>query len=159
MPDCVLLIPDKELALSANVGRRDKGEAAEGPQNKQWGRFRLPCPCQLCLLIAEDFVEGGANGSNQIVTAGRRKMSKFMKGVLEFTGEIFVSALGWLVCLFFLFAAYGVGSRMATYFGHGDHRDMAGLLCALALVWIYEHRNIEEKYEHLRTSIALTPQH
>jgi hypothetical protein len=25
MPDCVLLIPDKELALSANVGRRDNG--------------------------------------------------------------------------------------------------------------------------------------
>jgi hypothetical protein len=47
-----------------------------------------------------------------------------------------------------------LGAAFDAYFAHGDHPEMAGLLSALALVWMYEHRNLERKYERLRRSIT-----
>ena len=80
-------------------------------------------------------------------------MSKFGKYVGAFARDIIAEVIGWFVCIGFLVGAYLVGRGLThRYFGNVNP-DMIGLLVALALVWIYEHRNFQHKYDRLREQL------
>jgi hypothetical protein len=76
-------------------------------------------------------------------------MSKIAKGVRDFSVEAVVTVIGWAFCLGVLGGAYRIGVWAATYFREGNS-EMFGLLSALTFVWLYEHRNLEDKYNRLR---------
>ena len=81
-------------------------------------------------------------------------MSKFGKHVRSFARDIIAEVIGWFVCIGFLVGAYLVGRGLThRYFGNVNP-DMIGLLVALALVWIYEHRNLQHKYDRLREQLV-----
>jgi hypothetical protein len=69
---------------------------------------------------------------------------------LQFIVNVIVSVIGWLVCLTILAGAFALGQWAAPILGWEGNKDTLGLLSALTLLWLYEHRNIETKYERLR---------
>jgi hypothetical protein len=79
------------------------------------------------------------------------------KAAGEFVREIIVSVIGWLFCVAILSSAFGFGHWAASHLGGEGNPDTFGLLSALAVVWLYEHRNIEGKHEHLRELIVGKP--
>ena len=81
-------------------------------------------------------------------------MSKFLEDVKDFVIEMVVLAISWLVCMAILAGFYAMGRWAAPHFGWDAGREMFGLLSALTVLWIYEHRNIEGKYDRLRELIA-----
>jgi hypothetical protein len=88
-------------------------------------------------------------------------MSKLWERVSKAAGELVVEAIatviGWVFCLVILSGAFALGHWAASYSGDlTQSSDMVGLLSAFALVWLYEHRNIEWKYERLRELIEDT---
>jgi hypothetical protein len=76
-------------------------------------------------------------------------MSQFRKYVGDFASEIIVEVIGWFFCISFLVIANGIGRGLAAHFGDANP-DMIRLLSALALIWLYEHRNLDAKYDRLR---------
>ena len=74
-------------------------------------------------------------------------MSKY---VADLAVEIVVLVIGWLVCVSVLANAYVLGRWAAPHLGWDGGRDMFGLLSALTILWIYEHHNLEGKYDRLR---------
>jgi hypothetical protein len=84
-------------------------------------------------------------------------MSKFLKYVTNLAVEIVAIVIGWLVCVSVLAGAYTLGRWAAPHFGWDGGRDMFGLLSALTILWIYEHRNLEGKYDRLRELIDRQP--
>ena len=87
-------------------------------------------------------------------------MSKFRKYVADLAVEILALVIGWLVCISVLAGAYTLGRWAAPHLRVWDGgRDMFGLLSALTILWIYEHRNLEGKYDRLRELIDRQPSH
>ena len=81
-------------------------------------------------------------------------MSKLSDYVGDLLGDIVAEILGWAVCLGVLIGCYSLGHVVAPHIGWPDGRDTLGLLSALAALWLYEHQNIERKYDRLRDLIA-----
>ena len=72
-----------------------------------------------------------------------------MPSTSKFLREFFVVMIGWAVCLNFLTGAYLLGWWLAPHLGWTGNREILGLLSAITLVWIYEHRHFETKLDKL----------
>jgi hypothetical protein len=77
-------------------------------------------------------------------------MSGFRKYVQEVAVESVVLVLGWLFCITVLAGAFALGRWAVPYLGWTGSPDTFGILSVLTSLWIYEHRNIEGKYDRLR---------
>jgi hypothetical protein len=86
----------------------------------------------------------------RIVKWLRKEIEKFVKWLKEIAVELVVWVIGWLVCVSFVAGGFGIGRWAAPHLGWDGNPDTFGLLSAITLVWIYEHRNAEEKYNRLR---------
>jgi uncharacterized membrane protein len=75
------------------------------------------------------------------------------KAIGEITGEILVVIAGWSSCMISLVGAYSLGWWLAPHVGWNAGRETLGLLSVLAAIWLYEHRNLENKYLRLREII------
>lgn len=69
--------------------------------------------------------------------------------VAELVGGLIGDAIGWFFCMAMLGGFYALGSALAHFFGGAEHRDTFGLLSAGALVWIYEHRRSDERWQRM----------
>ena len=74
-----------------------------------------------------------------------RKSSKFS----DFLVECVVVLIGWAFCINVLVGAYLLGWWIAPLVGWTGDREILGLLSAITLIWIYEHRHFEEKLNSL----------
>jgi hypothetical protein len=83
-------------------------------------------------------------------------MFRLWERIGEATAEVIVTIVGWMVCLFILSIAFGLGRWVASYLDWQVSPDTIGMLSALAFLWLYEHRNIQEKYERLREGYTAT---
>ena len=82
-------------------------------------------------------------------------MARFLKPVERMLVEPFVWRIGWLVSASRLGVAFQLGRWVAPHLvGWDGSSDMFGLLSAIGLLWMYEHRNIEGKYDRLREMIT-----
>lgn len=70
--------------------------------------------------------------------------------VSEVIPDVIALVIGWLFCISILAGAFGLGRWAAPHLGWDGSPDTFGLLSALTFLWIYEHRNLEGKYERLR---------
>jgi len=77
-------------------------------------------------------------------------MRRLNEVVEDFVGEVFALVIGWLVGITVLAGAYAIGQWAASHLGWSGNNGMFGLLSALVFVWLYEHRNLERKYDRLR---------
>jgi hypothetical protein len=67
-------------------------------------------------------------------------------GAPEFIGMAIAEVIGWAFCMAMLAGAYLIGFYLADHFGGAEHRDAFGILSALVLIWLYEHRLAEERW-------------
>ena len=67
----------------------------------------------------------------------------------ELIAEVVVSELGWSFCMAMAAGAYFAGFALAQHFGGAEHRDSFGILSAIVLIWIYEHRRAHERWSQL----------
>lgn len=74
-------------------------------------------------------------------------MSDKKNGLIE---ELIIVVIGWPVCIAMLSGAFALGQWGAPIVGWSGNKDMFGLLSALALVWLYEHKSSQQKYDQLR---------
>lgn len=81
-------------------------------------------------------------------------MSMIRKNVESVGAEAVVLLVGWLVCISVLAGAYTIGRWAAPHLGWEYGADTLGLLSAVTILWLYEHRNAEGKYERLCELIA-----
>jgi hypothetical protein len=77
-------------------------------------------------------------------------MSKLWNYVSEFAVEAVVLVVGWFFCISILAGAYGLGRWAAPHLGWNGSIDTFGLLSAITFLWLYEHRNVQGKYDRLR---------
>ena len=82
------------------------------------------------------------------------RMSKLGEGISNFVADSIVLAVGWAFCLAMLIGFYGLGYLAAPYVAGEEHRDSVAMLSALVLVWLYEHRRAETRWEHLNDRIS-----
>lgn len=82
-------------------------------------------------------------------------MAHFKESIKEFVGECIALMVGYIVCVSILAGWYGIGQWAAPYLGWSGNKDVFGILSALALLWLYEHRNIEHKHNRLRELLDL----
>lgn len=73
-----------------------------------------------------------------------------MKQVQDMIAEAIASIVGWLFCLGVLVGAYVFGRMFAVWTGAVDEATAYGLLSALAVVWLYEHRVAYDRWERLK---------
>ncbi len=73
-----------------------------------------------------------------------------VKFIQDMAVELVVWVIGWLVCVSFVAAGFGIGRWAAPHLGWDGNPDIFGLLSAITFVWIYEHRDAEKKYARLR---------
>lgn len=77
-------------------------------------------------------------------------MSKIKEATDGLVADVIVWAIGWVLCMTALVVAFSLG-RWAAARALGDiSPDAAGLLSALAVVWLYEHRHFDEKLDRMR---------
>jgi hypothetical protein len=67
-------------------------------------------------------------------------------GIPELIGSLLGDILGWAFCMAILAGAYLLGYALAGYFGGASHREAFGLLSAINVIWIYEHRRNDERW-------------
>lgn len=77
-------------------------------------------------------------------------MPKISKWVTETVTEITVDVFGWFICLAVLVAFFDIGRRSAAWLGWAESPDTIGLLSAVAAVWLYEHRRMEDRWDKTR---------
>jgi hypothetical protein len=81
-------------------------------------------------------------------------MSKITKLFHDPLIDFAVLAFGWLVCVVFHVGGFGIGRWAAPHFGWEGNPDIFGLLSAIAVVWLYEHREAERKHDRLRDCLT-----
>lgn len=67
--------------------------------------------------------------------------------VPELIGEVVVTLIGLVICVGILGSVYFMGYGLAHYFGGGEHRQAFGLIAAIAIIWIYEHRIAHDRWQ------------
>lgn len=70
----------------------------------------------------------------------------------EAFGGLIAEVIGWFFCMALLAGAYAIGSYLAGHFVGVEHRDAAGLLSAITVIWLYEHRRADERWARFRES-------
>lgn len=63
-------------------------------------------------------------------------------------GEAVVAVIGWCFLMGFLGAVFFLGQRFGSYVGI-KNPDVAGLLSVITVVWIYERRDNQARYDRL----------
>ena len=71
-------------------------------------------------------------------------------GVADLIAEFVAAFLGWAVCLGMLAGGFVLGYGAAHFFGLEAHRESAGLLSAISVIWIYESRKAHDRQEAAR---------
>jgi hypothetical protein len=80
------------------------------------------------------------------------KFKDFKDFIGDFLGEGIALVIGWLVCIGVLIGAYYLGFWLAPHLGWRGNPETFGLLSAVAIVWLYEHRHFEEKLNRLNNN-------
>jgi hypothetical protein len=62
-------------------------------------------------------------------------------------GTVIADVLGWVFLMGWLIGSYGVGVLVAKFLGLADQAQSIGLLSALAVIWMYEHRLANDRWE------------
>jgi hypothetical protein len=83
-------------------------------------------------------------------------MSEKFGPVQNVVGDITAGVFGWFICLIVLFGAFYFGRCAAPHIGWIGNPDVAGLLSAIALVWLYEHHNARGRHQRLRENLDRT---
>jgi hypothetical protein len=68
-------------------------------------------------------------------------------GVPEAIGELIGQVIGWAFCMAVAAGAYFIGYGAAGHFGGEQHRDAIGILSAIVVIWMYEHRRANERWQ------------
>jgi hypothetical protein len=68
-------------------------------------------------------------------------------GTGEAIGHFIGDVIGWIFLMAIAAGAYFLGYAVAGYFGGAEHKDAFGLLSAIVLIWMYEHRLAEERWQ------------
>lgn len=71
-------------------------------------------------------------------------------GFTDTAAEIFVSLLGWTICMSMAVGSYFLGRWAAPHIGGAEHSDAFGILSAISTIWLYEHRVSHERWERLK---------
>jgi hypothetical protein len=85
-------------------------------------------------------------------------MSEMLKGAQASIIELIVWVVGWLVCMGVLSGAYVGGVWAASYLQWDGDRGIFGLLSALAVIWVYEHRHFERRVDSI-WDVLTRPRH
>jgi hypothetical protein len=72
--------------------------------------------------------------------------------LLELASEIFAAAIGWVVCISVLSLGYLAGFFAADFLGFIDPSDL-GILSAIAVVWLYEHRRAHSRWGSMNVQL------
>jgi len=72
-----------------------------------------------------------------------------MKAITGLAADLFALAIGWAFCMGMLAGAFTWGRWAAEYLIDGQHADAFGILSALAVIWIYEHRLSQDRWDRL----------
>ncbi len=97
--------------------------------------------------LASDDAEDGGKKMPRLWGHIRKAVGEI---VGEIVSEVIALVVGWLVCITILAVAFGLGVSAAPHLGWEGNPDTFGLLSALTILWMYEHRNMTKKYERLR---------
>jgi hypothetical protein len=81
------------------------------------------------------------------------KIKERMEG---FFGEAIAFVIGWTTGVAILAGAF-VLSRWAAPFIWDGNPDILGLLSTIVVLWIYEHRHIEERFDNLERRLPSSP--
>lgn len=81
-------------------------------------------------------------------------MSKKIDGISDTVGDILIVAVGWAFCLTILIGFYGLGYWVAPYVAGEQHRESFAMLSSIVLIWLYEHRRSEARWERLNEQIS-----
>jgi hypothetical protein len=74
-------------------------------------------------------------------------------GASDIIADVAAAAIGWVFLMALLSGAFGLGFGAASFFGGSSHAEAMGLLSALSVIWIYEHRLSQERWDKLRSII------
>lgn len=83
-------------------------------------------------------------------------MSEKLGPIQNVVADIVAGIYGWFICLTVLFGAFHFGKWAAPHIGWLGNPDVAGLLSAIALVWLYEHQNAQDRHQRLRENLDRT---
>ena len=75
------------------------------------------------------------------------KLSEATQGLIV---EAIVWTIGWLICMTCLAGTFAIGHWVATSLTWRINPDVAGLLSALSLIWLYEHRHFDTRLDRMR---------
>jgi hypothetical protein len=67
---------------------------------------------------------------------------------------VIATVIGWGFCMAMVAGAYALGYWLAPFFGGSEHRDSFGILSAIVMIWIYEHRNAQLRWEKLNNQLG-----
>jgi hypothetical protein len=84
-------------------------------------------------------------------------MSRIKKSIEDGVIEAAAWGIGWFVCMSVLSGWFVAGRWAAPHLGWDGNPDMFGLLSAITALWIYEHRNMEGKYDRLHEILDRRP--
>jgi hypothetical protein len=76
-------------------------------------------------------------------------MSNMGDSISEFFADSLALAFGWAFCLTLLVGFYGLGYWLAPYFAGDEHRSSVATLSAIVLIWLYEHRRADARWDRL----------
>lgn len=81
-------------------------------------------------------------------------MSSMGESISESVAEFLALAFGWAFCLALLVGFYGLGYWLAPYFAGDEHRSSVAILSAIVLIWLYEHRRADARWERLNERMS-----
>jgi hypothetical protein len=67
----------------------------------------------------------------------------------EKIGHLIGDLIGFFWLLLILSGTFGLGAAVAHYSVGDNHRDAAGLLAALAVIWLNERQNSEHRWRRM----------
>lgn len=85
-------------------------------------------------------------------------MFKLSKLGDEVFADAIAAAIGWAFLLAFPAGAFAAGRWAAGYLNLEGGRDAVGILSALAVIWMYERRDVQHRDQKLRDLIEAAAQ-
>jgi 5-methylcytosine-specific restriction endonuclease McrA len=81
-------------------------------------------------------------------------MDRVECSLADILAELVAGIIGWAFCMAMLAGGFAGGLVAARFFGGAEHSEAFGILSAISIVWIYEHRVSQERWDKLREMIA-----